>query len=78
MIYIKSNKKFRLSQQAHSRLGSIHHKLGTKRNKRLGNYHNYVYNEQQALKRVLTRKEKKEIYDFWMNGLKSIHKNKGK
>ena len=68
--FIKTNKKFILSQKAHSRLGAMHHKLKTKRNKRLGNYHNYVYNEQQALNRLLTQKEKKEIYDFWMDGLK--------
>lgn len=54
---------FKKSQDAHRRL---HYKYNFSRGKEyLKNfYHDRVYFEQNRLKRVLTKKEKQEVYNF--------------
>ena len=65
---------FNRSQSAHKRL-NLKHSFGNDRNELKGNYHADVYNEQKRLGRVLTKKERKSIFNWWKKDISDVSPN---
>ena len=60
--------KFIRSQRAHERLVEYHEKNEkNKRSRSLRNYHVNVFNEQQIQGVILSKKKRKELYNFWIH-----------
>ncbi len=58
--------KFQRSQAAHLRLNSKHFSLnGSDKSRCLSNYHADCYDTQKRLDRILTKTERKQLFDYY-------------
>lgn len=58
--------RFDKSQRAHERLIDYHLRNKGTKSSRLHGYHVEVYNTQKGCGTILSRKERKKIYNFWV------------